>query len=145
MKSLSFNLDFKIKQSFCFKLSQTRSITEQQILQLQDLFLSNGIHYIMVPSLKEGRALMYRFLDALRCHQSAACFTFNATLAKRYVDLRKQMRKKNWDSYLCEDFKGDFIWIEQDLLNLQESLQFEKKLCDLGFDQCMPIIILSAY
>lgn len=144
MKSLSFNLDFKIKQSFCFKLSQTTSITEQQILELQELFLSNGIHYIMVPSLQEGRALVSRFLDALRCHQSAACFTFEAALAKRFVDLRKQMNKKNWDSYLCEDFKSDFIWIEQDPIHLQESLFLEKKLCELGFDHCMPIIVLSA-
>ncbi len=143
MKNLCYNLDCKINQSFSLKLNNTIGISEQQILELQDLFLTNGVHHISVPSIKEGRALIYKFLDALRCYQSVACFTIEGcSLKKSIFDLNKNISQKDWDRFLIEEFTSDFLWIEQDSIMHQSCLQIEEKLCRLGFDTHMPIIIL---
>jgi hypothetical protein len=146
MKNLCYNLDCKINQPFSLKLNNTFSISEQQILELQDLFLTNGIHHISVPNLKEGRALMYKFLDALRCYQSIACFTIDGiSLKKCILDLHSQLLQKDWDHFFIEEFTSDFLWIEHDSIIHQNSLLLEEKLCQLGFDQQLPIIILLPY
>lgn len=145
MKNLCYNLDFKINQPFSsLKLNNTFAISEQQILELQDLFLTNGIHHISVPTLKEGRALIYKFLHALNCYQSIACFTIDGiSLKKSILDLHSQLLQKNWDHFFVEEFTNDFLWIEQDNIIYQNSLLLEEKLCQLGFDQYLPIIILN--
>lgn len=143
MKNLCYNLDFKINQPFSLKLNNQLSISEQQILELQDLFLTNGVHHIGVPSIKEGRALIYKFLDALRCYQSIACFTIDGnTLKKQIFDLRQKIAQKDLDHFLIEEFTNDFLWLEQDMPMYQDCILLEKKLCQLGFDQQIPIIIL---
>lgn len=144
MKNLCYNLDSKINRPFSLKVNTKLSISEQQILELQDLFLTNGIHHIGVPSFKEGRALMYTFLDALRCYQSVACFTIDGnTLKKPVLDLQKHLLQKDMEHFFVEEFVSDFLWIEQDKILYQQCLLLENKLSQLGFDQHMPIIILS--
>lgn len=144
MKNLCYNLDSKINRPFSLQVNTKLSISEEQILELQDLFLTNGIHHIGVPSIKEGRALIYKFLHALRCYQSVACFTIDGiTLKKPILDLHKQLSQENMEHFFLAEFTSDFLWIEQDSLLYQQSLILENKLSQLGFDQHMPIIILS--
>jgi hypothetical protein len=143
MKNLCYNLDTKINQSFSLKLNKKLAISEQQILELQDLFLTNGVHHISVPSMKEGRALIYKFLDALRYYQSVACFSIDGgTLKKSILDVHKQLAQKEVDHFFVEEFRSDFLWLEQEGIH-QDCLLLEKKLCQFGFDNYMPIIILS--
>jgi hypothetical protein len=143
MKNLCYNLDSKIHQSFSLKLNKKLAISEEQILELQDLFLTNGVHHIGVPSVKEGRALIYKFLDALRCYEAVACFTIDGlTLKKNILDLHKHLLQKNTDHFLNEEYDSDFIWIEQDDILYQQCILLEEKICELGIDQHMPIIIL---
>lgn len=144
MKNLCYNLDLKINRSFSLKLNDSCAISEQEILDLQDLFLTNGVHHIGVPTFKEGRALIYKFLDALRCYQSVACFTIDGnTLKKSVIDLHKQLTQTNLDHFIIEEFNSDFLWVEQDSIIYQQCLMLEEKLCQLGFDNHLPIIILS--
>ncbi len=146
MKNLLYNLDSKINQSFSLQLNTHAGISEQQILALQDLFLTNGVHYIGVSSIKEGRTIIYKFLEALRCYQSVACFTIDGiTLKKSILDLHKQLLTKNIDRFLVEEFNSDFLWIEQENFFMQNCLRLEEKIFALGLDQHMPIIILSPF
>lgn len=117
-------------------------ITEEQILDLQEIFLTNGIHYITTPSFHNGRKLVYEFLEALRCYQSPACFTANGnTLKKSTLDLRVCLSKKNWDSFFVEEFNNDFLWIEYDEMIYHDSISLEKKIRELRFDCQLPILI----
>ena len=143
MKNLCYNLDSKINQPFSLKLNNTFAISEQQILELQDILLTNGMHYLSVPTIQEGRALIYTFLDALRCYQSIACFTIQGNSLKKSVrDLYTQLDQKNWDHFFVDEFNSDFLWIEQDASIHHSSMLLEEKLCQLGMDQQLPIIIL---
>lgn len=146
MKNICYNLDSKINQTFTLRLNKKLVISEQQILELQDLLLTNGVHHIGVPSIKEGRALIYKFLDALRCYQSVACYTADGkALKKSILDLYKELAEKNWDYFFIEEFNSDFLWLEQESNHYQNCRALEQKICELGIDQHIPIIILSPY
>ena len=130
MKYTSYNLDFKINASFS-------SISELQILELQDVFLTNGFHYITVPTIQEGRSLVYTFLDALRCFQAVGCITKNKIgLEKGIFDIVSYLdfcgfndvsNNAERELYFIEDFDFDFVWIESDKKD-QWQLCFEQKI-----------------
>lgn len=144
MKYNSYNLDFKINSSFS-------SISELQILELQEVFLTKGFHYIAVPTIQEGRTLIYTFLNALRCFQSVGCITKDKMPLEKgifdivsYLDFCGFNDVKNIaerELYFIEDFAFDFLWIESNK-NDQWHHGFEQKLQELSIDQHIPIIIL---
>lgn len=145
MKYYSYNLDIKINRPLSLLRIKKLAISEQQILELQDLFLTNGIHHIAVPSLKEGRALVYKFIDALRCYSNIVCFTANGdSLRKSIFDMKSYLDDTDLNHFLIEEFDFDFVWLERDSRNLAGSIKIEEKLSELNFDHHVPIIVLSA-
>ena len=44
--------------------------TESDILELQNIFLSEGFHRIKTTDLGQGRALIHLFLDSLHCYRN---------------------------------------------------------------------------
>lgn len=127
-------------------------ITEQQILELQDLFLANGIHHLSVSSFEEGRILLYRFLDALRCYSNIACATQDGSaLRKTILDLQKYMdsleffEEKNtheFQKFFTEEFDFDFVWLEQSSA-YSHGMVLEHALVSFSLDQRLPIFIVS--
>jgi hypothetical protein len=152
MKNCFVNLDSKINRSFSLIQNYKHTITEQQILELQDMFLSNGIHYMYVSSLQEGRNLIYRFLGALRCYNNAACATnstdqLESTVCdlQKYLDSFHYFENKNIDElmrFLHEEFDFDFVWIEQNSTYWQGT-KLEHALLNANLEQQLPIIVVS--
>lgn len=137
MKYISYNLDFK-DRSFSTIPAHATKFSDQQILELQDLFLTNGFHEIIVPSLSEGRSLIYTFLDALRCFETVGCVTsYGKTLRADIIDLKGILNEEN-DSFFCEGFNLDFIWIEHE----PENVSFEQKILEFKLDDYLPIVII---
>jgi len=153
MKNCISNLDSKINYSFWLAANKKLRMSDQHILELQDLFLSHGVHHIAAPSFKEGRALLYRFLNALNCYNHIACATNDGrTLKKTIFDLQKHMKSQNFfdkknsdkrDVFFAEEFKFDFLWIEQSQSNYLQCLIIEDALVCRAMEQQLPIIILQ--
>jgi len=96
-------------------------MTEDDILYLQDLFLTNGMHAISVPDVKTGRSIMHSMLQSLNYYQMAACMTRMQTppLEESITDICSQLARaghelcyEEVEHFYIEEFFGDFLWIE---------------------------------
>jgi hypothetical protein len=138
------NLDSKINKLF---YCNNRLISEQQIIELQELFLTPGFHQYPITTVKDARALMYTFLDALRCYQIVGCMTANTDLPLRksifdindYLWQYGYLGSSNYDKFFIEEFDIDFLWIEPTQHN--EFDQFKEKLAEFNIDKQIPIIV----
>ena len=139
MKNISYNLDCKINQSLSLFVNKKLVITEQQILELQDLFLTPGIHYINVATVKNGRSLIYTFLNALRCYNAPACLTNNAMPLKKEIHLLNT--HSNLDHFFIEESGFDFMWIEARKEDYWY-VSFKQRIEEMGIDQHIPVLIL---
>jgi hypothetical protein len=130
-----------------------KKFAEEDILDLQDIFLSIGIHTIEVDNLYEGRLLLHTFLEALRCYSSIGCLnTAGIPLEKGVVDMYKELQargyldKKNrfdFEHFLTYFQEFEFIWIElQRKTVLKWYPYFYQQLITLNFDKRMPIVVV---
>ncbi|CAN5185714.1 hypothetical protein BH09DEP1_BH09DEP1_7950 [soil metagenome] len=110
MKTICNNLATKINQTVFF---ENTSNSDQHILELQDIFLEDGIHYLYAESFKEGRALIHSYLDALRCFEAPACFSLQVD-AMDAPNLTEEITAANLASYFSLEFDADFLWVECD-------------------------------
>ncbi len=142
------NKDLSENRSLLFSKNKSIAISDTQILELQDLFLCNGIHAMHVSQVDEGRCIIYNFLEALRCFNLIGCFTPDENLQDHVFNIYTHFKKNKLfddqnrnrlEQFLLEDFDFDFIWIEQ---CDQESKSFLKKIQELKIDSRLPIILL---
>src|ERR1700733_2712100 len=148
------NMVYHDSLAFCMTKKMTKNkFAEEDILDLQDIFLSIGIHTIEVANLYEGRLLLYIFLNALRCYSSIGCLnTANIPLEKGVVDMYKELQARGYlDQKTCLDFEHfltyfqefEFIWIE---LQRKSALKwypyFYQQLITLNFDKRIPIVVV---
>lgn len=126
---------------------------EQEIIDLHNMFLTNGVHYISVVDLKQGRELVQTFLTSLHCYTSIACLTLShEQLADDVCDVYAELATEyspiiNGDiieQYLLDRFYFDFLWIEASpqLLNTAWYPEFEDKLTSINLDCILPIIVI---
>lgn len=143
MKYNSYNLDSKINQPSFILSNKKLTISEQQILELQDLFLTKGIHTIEVPSIRQGRYLIYSFLDALRCFNSVACITMSkVSLKKNIFNMHEYLHWDN-DNFFSHELDFDFIWIEILKDNKHDIMSYQHIIEHLCMDRQIPIIQLT--
>lgn len=129
-------------------------LTNNDILILQEKFLSNGFQYIKVKNLHSGRLIINRFIQSLRLYCDIAVVTnediepkkniyniYNELLMRGYLN---PFELSFMEEFFVEEFYFDFIWIEanQKLLKSSWYQHFEKKLIAFKFDQNIPIITL---
>lgn len=109
MKTICNNLAIKINHAIFFDTSNS----DQQILELQDIFLEPGIHYLYVESFREGREVISSYLDALKCYREPACFSLQQdnTIVP---NLAEEITAANLASYFTLEFDSDFLWVECD-------------------------------
>lgn len=147
MKYISDNLDFKINPIISsYSKYKKIALTDHQILELQELFLASGLHYIAVPSLQEGRKLIYTFLKALRCFDLVGCFTKNNIPLKNTIlnvhnfseepEYNYCMDELRW---MTQDIDIEFLWVEYEN-NLK--IDFFEKLKEYNKNKQIPILIL---
>lgn len=139
MKNLCSNLGYKVTQSVLLKNNTT--FTDQQILELQDLFLEPGIHYVQVDSFAGGRILINHYLQALNCFNEAACFSLY-THEQNITNIVEEVAPAHLLSYFELDFNADFVWVECDSALLQYYPTLFVALEKYVVQQHIPIIIL---
>lgn len=130
------------------------SLTETDILDLQEKFLSNGFKHIRVKSMKEGRALVHRFLSSLSIYHNVAYVAMeNVTLQTNYTNVYYELMRSPYlnsfkpsfsDEFFIEEFYFDFMWIEatEELLRSSWYKYLKKKLLDFKLDQNIPMMVL---
>jgi len=133
----------------------SQPLCEEDILCLQELFLSNGWHCISVDDIHAGRSMVSTMLYSLNYYHDIACLTVaeQQPLDSRCCDLyTKLLEKGHLDSqsydieeFFLEDFYADFLWIEEteELKDAAWYNHFLQTVHDLKIDNHMPIILLS--
>lgn len=127
--------------------------TEQQILALQQQLLNPGFHYLTVPTIEDGRAIMLSFLNSLGCYDRIASISlgpvelpeniadiFHLLACGRYLSLPDGI-----SSFLIDFWPMDFLWIEEndDLKSQEWYASVKRVLSELHYDQHIPIMVLS--
>lgn len=134
-----------------------QQLSEHDILDLQELFLTNGIHRITSYDLFTGRTLVDIFLQAMAQHyHEKACLTAHSlTLDSSVIDLYTLLQlfagsacvdpTEYLEEFFVEQHSIDFMWIEE---TAQLRLQFWypvflETISFLKLDHHLPIIIFS--
>ena len=135
------------------KLSEC--LSEADILDLEDKFLTNGFHYISVKDVVVGRRLVDRFLNSLHCYnQNAALTISDGSLAFCVTDIDYELVKGGYvdsvynfdfDGFFINQFYHDFMWIEasKELVESQWFADFFEKMVSFKIDQHIPVLIIS--
>jgi hypothetical protein len=131
-------------------------LSDSEILQIQDIFLTKGIHSIKVHDIQSGRIVMKRFLESLNCYHAIACLTMTEPIIGiNIIDLYSELLTGNYCAALHEQsltdffinqFNYDFLWIEasEQLLNSLWFTCFEQALFNLNIQTRMPIFVVTS-
>ncbi len=129
--------------------------SETEILEIQDKFLSEGIHQLKVTDVAAGRNLVHTFLDTLTVYHEVGCLTvsnnplesyitniYHELLLQSYID---QYEAKNLEEFFIEQFYFDCLWIEctTSLIEQPWFTDFQINLLNFKLERQMPIIMLS--
>lgn len=129
--------------------------TENNIIKLHKLFLTNGTHTIMVQNVITGRLIIKTILTSLQCYQNIGIATMeNIPTDYDLFDIRQLVFENNYQSkqaheslneFFLISFQFDFIWIELSK-KLDESSwfkQFEQKIKQFSLSREIPIVYVS--
>ena len=129
--------------------------SDSDILDLQDAFLNNGIHYIQVDDIQSGRSLIHLFLKSLNHYHNITSLTLSSSqLATDTADLYGelilggQLEKTascELEEFFLDQFYYDFMWIEasDELIVCSWFVSFFKQMTQFKLDQLIPILVLS--
>ena len=135
--------DYKIRDPQEAKIFEA-PYSESDILELQDLFLAEGLHEIRVSSFTQGRQLIDTFLESLHCYYSPGCFTTQGLKNGKNIDIYKELQSKNIEVFFCENLRMDFLWIEMPtkIDEKAKCTDFIKKCQSLQLEKKMPILVV---
>ena len=129
--------------------------SDRDILDLQDTFLSNGLHFIKVDDVKSGRSLITLFLRSLNYYQHIASLnTSSAPLDSSVIDLYGELMVGGYldagashvlEEFLLENFYYDFMWVEasERLVTSLWAAELFRQMNNLKLDQLIPVLIVS--
>ncbi|MFC1843108.1 hypothetical protein ACFLYU_05625 [Candidatus Dependentiae bacterium] len=130
-------------------------LSEHDILDLQDKFLSNGFHYITVSDVYCGRSLVSRFLKSLNCYHEVATLSISWPIIEVgttdvYYELVQgsytdPIKNSNWNEFFIDQFYYDFIWIEacHELVDNDWFSEFFNNMVQVKIDQHIPVLVIS--
>lgn len=126
--------------------------SENDVMYLQAMFLTPGVHHINIDSISKIRAVIQKILESLQYHQKSACLTLSSLLlAPDVCDIVKVLITDDYlvsaDSltqFFLDQFYFDFLWIEEtpQLLDSIWYEQFKQHLIDFNFNRSVPIVIV---
>ena len=129
--------------------------SEEDIIWLQELFLTNGWHCLKVEDLHVGRSIFNTMLYSLGYYHDVAYLTMadEPLLDSSYFDVYLHLiegeyldgQPYNVEDFFIERFYADFLCIEEteELARTKWYPQFLQVLQDLKMVNHIPIIILS--
>lgn len=131
----------------------TQPLSENDILHLQELFLTNGWHGLKVKSVDDGRSIISTMLYSLNYYNDIACLAIDEmSVDSRFFDVYAHMIEGGYlegqyydiEAFLIEHFYANFLWIEetQELLKAPWYRHFLQAINDLKLDTQIPIIVL---
>ncbi len=149
MKRLSFQ-PIITQQPLGFSRFIEEPLSESTILDIQDAFLTNGMHTLFVETVAVGRSLVNTFLNSLNCYCATACLTRSdqplpPAVYDLFTDIDLYSACGDLEEFFIERFYVDFLWIEytRKFKETTWASDFEQKLRDLKIDQHIPIICLK--
>ncbi len=130
------------------------NLSESDILQLQDKFLTNGFSSIHVQDINTGRAIIKLFLDTHEVYNNVACLTITKNPLKNCIfDIFHEIIYNHnidtnfrlLDEFLLEEFYFDFMWVEttQQLYAASWYHDFIQKIVDSNIDKHIPVIVIT--
>jgi hypothetical protein len=148
----------RLQESKCLDVTHicglsSSAFSERDILTLNDLLLTKGLHTINVKNRVVGRHIMHLFLTLLNHYNDvhwlscsgaiADCYDLCAAL-KAYGCLQQQSAAL-YEAYFSEAFYADCLIIEYSATLVKEPWydSFERALLKTSIFQQMPVIYLS--
>jgi len=147
----TFNFEKNLKGSK--KISE--SLSEADILYLEDKFLTNGFHYITVKDVAAGRSLVSSFLHSLNYYSDNAVLTLSdysldSSIADIYYELLQggyvdSCSYSDFDEFFIDQFYYDFMWIEATKETIDEKwfAEFFGKMINFKLNEHIPVLIIS--
>ena len=138
-----------------FAVPKPIETVEDDLIALQEKFLTPGFQYLKVPTIKTGRVLIETILSSLNCYGRSSVVSLDASAWVQgadnlFVRLKEggfldPMSVFDLEDFLLDYFEGDFLWIEatQQLLAQPWFSYFEQKIVDLNIAQHIPVLIIS--
>jgi hypothetical protein len=132
----------------------SQPFSEEVILYLQELFLTNDWHCITVDNIQTGRSIITTLLYSLNYYHDVACLSLEEMLLdSRFFDVYTHMLEGNYlegqgydiEDFLLDSFYADFLWIEE-TDKLQAAVwypHFLQALKDLNIDKQIPVLFIS--
>lgn len=139
---------------------QLFNYSEEDILSLQDSFLTAGVHYIKVSDLSSGRHILTTVLQSLNYYSQIAFFS--ETTIKSHLNINNLYQeldsagifnskgvtpKDNMllEEFILNSFYYDFLAIEATSSLLISPLyrEFERLLVKLNFTDTLPVVIFT--
>lgn len=151
MKRMDY-VDFKASLYLGSRALKTM-LSEDEILSLQESFLSSGIHKITVANLPEGRTMLAAFLESLRYFTRPAVLTTqlfshpSVQIAHLYRELLAHEgifeSRGMLEDFMLNHFYYDFLAIEAtpDLRAQAWFVRFEQLLHDYKFTETVPVVM----
>lgn len=129
------------------------TLSENDILYLQDIILTQGFHHVCLPDAVMGRDLMIMFIQALNYYNSVACLSalqdlpLHQSVRNIYGDLLDSPINSVADieNFFAESFDADFMWIEttDELLKLPFVSWLWQTVHSVAASEHIPIVALS--
>ena len=126
--------------------------SEQDILELQDEFLTNGFHYLTVSNIQTGRKIINTFLSSLNYYQEVGCLTIadqalveNVSNICKLLENSDYLQNMNFEEFFLEQWYYDFVWIEaiEQLWYLPWFKKLYQQIVNGTIEDSLPIFILS--
>lgn len=124
--------------------------TEADILYLQTIFTTPGVHTLTMPTVQSGRKIIMEQLEALQWHQEIGFLTADQSAlclpAQNILTMLNQpIDQEGIETFFIEHFYYDFLWIETTpgLVNMSWIYSFEQQLFNYHLNTMIPIIILT--
>src|SRR3989337_574496 len=87
----------------------TQPLSDSDIFDLQEKFLSNGFQYLKAKDVDKGRSIIYAFLNSLGLYHDIACLTLAApSLEEKVTDLYYELKGggflNSFEPYYLDEF-----------------------------------------
>lgn len=132
----------------------TFPFSEQDVLELQGMFVALGVHVIKTKNIFDGRKIIQTILQSLNYYHNIGCVTNVGKLPVNICDIISHIRlEKSHKGDLLVDLEDfftvhpcfDFIWIElTEDMKTQYSSNDIKKIFDMyHVEERMPVLIVN--
>jgi hypothetical protein len=131
----------------------SKKLSVDDILYLQQLFLTTGLHHIVVPDLSVGRKIIHSLLQSMHYFSNTACLTQQHKVSLKGYDVLgrlinycgQEANSNVIEEYFLEEFEADFMWVElnEELMQNPFAVQVFRIMHVLDIIKKMPVVTIS--